>query len=73
MQCAICGAVAENVTPGGFDGLVVRCERCGTYEIAGTAENAFLRLPLPERAAVLERVKNATPPGTRPCITTAAF
>jgi uncharacterized Zn finger protein len=63
MQCATCGAVAENVTPGGFDGLVVRCERCGTYEIAGTAE----------RAAVLERVKRSTPPGGRPCVTTAAL
>lgn len=73
MQCATCGAVAENVTPGGFDGLVVRCEHCGTYEIAGTAENALLRLSLPERAAALEKAKRLAAPGTRPCISSACL
>ena len=70
MQCAICGAAAENVTPGGFDGLVIRCEHCETYEIAGSAENGLLRLQLPERAAALEKAKRFAAPGSRPCITT---
>ena len=66
MQCAICGAEAEDITPGGFDGIATRCKKCGKYEIADSALNAFLSLSFENRNGTLE-------PGTKPCISTATL
>lgn len=43
MQCPVCGAVAENISPD-FDGLAVRCHNCGEFDVAGPALNDPLRL-----------------------------
>jgi len=67
MQCAVCGAEAEDLTPGDFDGLIVRCKRCGDYAITGGALNKFLRLDFDRRRGLLEEAWRASL-GTRPMI-----
>jgi hypothetical protein len=57
MQCCACGAVAQDKTPGGLDGLIIDCPRCGEYEITGSALNNLLRLSLPECADALAKAK----------------
>jgi transposase len=68
MQCSICGAPAKNLTPGSFEGLVVSCPHCGTYEIADSALNGFLRLDFDRRAEALQKAKRFAAPGARPTI-----
>lgn len=72
MQCLICGAEAEDLTPGDFDGVIVRCKRCGEYEVADGALNDFLRLDYDLRVKVLEKAKLGSG-GTRPAITPACL
>lgn len=69
MQCSVCGAEAEDLSSGDFDGLIVRCKRCGEYEVADGVLNAFLRLDYDARVALLERAKGAAGAGARPAIT----
>lgn len=73
MQCSICGAEAEDLTSGEYDGIVVRCKRCGEYEIADAALNDFLRLDYDVRVALLEEAKGAARPGERPEISIGAL
>lgn len=72
MQCPICGAVAENFSPGS-DGLAVRCHNCGEFDVAGAALNDLLRLDGAGRAAALDKAKGLSPAGSRPTITTACL
>lgn len=71
MQCSVCGAEAQDLTSGDFDGLVVRCKRCGEYAVADSALNAFLRLDYDARVAALEKAKAGA--GDRPEITSDSF
>ncbi len=73
MQCSVCGAEAENLTPGDFDGLIVRCKRCGEYEVRDLALNELLRLDFNGRVAALEKAKSDTSPEGRPTITAACL
>ncbi len=73
MQCSVCGAEAEDLTSGEFDGLVVRCKRCGEYAVADGALNAFLRLDYDARVAALDKAKIGAGAGGRPEITTGSF
>lgn len=68
MQCCACGAVAQDKTPGDFDGVVIVCPRCGEYEISGTVLNTVLRLSLPECLDVLTKAKRLAQAGQRPII-----
>jgi hypothetical protein len=68
MQCPICGAEAQDMTPGDLDGLVVACKRCGTYEVAGNALNELLRLGFDERVRALAAAKATAPGEGRPTI-----
>ena len=43
MDCPICGAVAENITSPGFDGLGVRCHNCKDFDVADAVLNQLLR------------------------------
>jgi hypothetical protein len=54
MQCPICGAVAENITRGDYDGLSIRCHNCGDFDVAGSALNNLLRLDGAGRTAALD-------------------
>ena len=60
MQCETCAAPADDLTPGDFDGLVIRCKHCGEYEIAGTVLNALLRLELPGSRVARATTRRAT-------------
>jgi hypothetical protein len=73
MQCSVCGAEAEDLTSGDFDGLGVRCKRCGEYAVADSALNAFLRLDFDARVAALDKAKALAGKGARPTITEACF
>ncbi len=68
MDCPICGAEANNATPGDFDGLVVECRHCGTYEIPDDALNSLIRLDFDARRGALEKAKSAAPAGAKPSI-----
>lgn len=71
MQCSVCGAEAEDLTPGDFDGLILRCRHCGEYEIADSALNSFLRLDYDDRVAALAKARRSAPPDARPCVSTS--
>ncbi len=73
MQCSVCGAEAEDLTSGEFDGLVVRCKHCGVYAVTDSALNAFLRLDYDARVAALEKAKDGAGSGARPEITSDSF
>ena len=74
MECPVCGGPAENISPEGYDGVVVRCYACtGQYEISGTVISALLQLDRAGREAALEKAKAFAAPGTRPAITTACL
>ena len=68
MQCCACGAVAQDKTPGDFDGVVIDCPRCGEYEINGTVLDTVLRLGLPECAVALDKAKRLARAAHRPII-----
>ena len=57
MQCPVCGAVAENISPSS-DGLAVRCHNCGEFDVAGSAVDDLLRLDGVGRAAALDKAKS---------------
>ena len=68
MQCPVCGAVAENITRPGFDGLGVRCPRCEDFDVTDSALNQLLRCDADGRAGALEKAKRSAARGTRPSI-----
>ena len=49
----VCAAAARDMTPPNFDGCVVVCERCGNYEVIGSAWSRFQNASAEERAAAL--------------------
>ena len=61
MQCPICGAIAENITPAGFGGLGVRCKNCGDYKVTSDALTLLLRKQEPERVQVLAGAAEEAP------------
>jgi transposase len=73
MQCSVCGAEAEDLTSGEFDGLVVRCKRCGEYAVADSALNNFLRLDYDARVAALDKARRSAGSGARPTISTTCL
>jgi hypothetical protein len=73
MDCCTCGALARSLGAGDFDGIVVECARCGTYEVGSEVLNSLLRLSMPERADALEKAKRLAPSGRRPAIDRRCF
>jgi hypothetical protein len=71
MQCAVCGAEAEDLKRGDFDGVIVGCKRCGEYEVGDSVLNDFLRLDYDARVAALDKAKGQVSSGARPAITVA--
>jgi hypothetical protein len=68
MDCPICGAEANNASPGDFDGLIIQCKCCGDYGKSDTALNDFIRLDFNARQSALMKAKRAATAGTRPTI-----
>jgi hypothetical protein len=73
MQCPVCGAEARDLSSGDFDGLMLECKHCGSYEIDDGALNEFLRLDFDGRVAALQKAKTFASPGTRPTISTSCL
>jgi hypothetical protein len=63
MQCPVCRGQARNLTPNTLDGVVIGCDRCGDYRVAGDALHALMSLAPEQRAAVLEAAKAACQAG----------
>jgi hypothetical protein len=59
MQCPVCAREAQNLTPNTLDGVMVGCERCGAYRVAGGAYYELMQLDLKARFAALETAKVA--------------
>jgi hypothetical protein len=57
MDCPVCRAEVENLTPPTYKGLVVGCPRCGLYRVMASAVAALPRLGVEERLAVLQRAR----------------
>lgn len=73
MECPVCESPAEDVTPGGFDGRIIRCSVDGDFEIAGTVERRLAGLDLEGRKAALAKARRFAAPGQRPTITSTSF
>jgi hypothetical protein len=74
MQCGVCTGAAKDITPPGFDGIVIRCPTCKDYEIAGGAALArFRNASVEERAAALKKAKAFQGLPGRPTITTTCL
>jgi hypothetical protein len=63
MQCPVCHGQAQNLTPNTMDGVVIGCDLCGDYRIAGSAFHDFMRLQTEKRVAVLQAVKSTSRSG----------
>ena len=57
MDCPVCLAAGENLTPADYQGLVMRCLRCGVYRIMKNALVTFPTLKVEKRLAALQRAK----------------
>jgi hypothetical protein len=73
MQCPVCGAVAKNLAPATYDGLIVGCPRCGEYQITGTVFDNLLRLGPEDRSEALQRAKRRATLGARPTISSTCL
>jgi hypothetical protein len=76
MQCPICAGQARNLTPNTLDGVVVGCDHCGDYRIAGAAFYELTTLAADARAAALAAARLASSGGwptiSRGCIRASA-
>jgi hypothetical protein len=63
MQCPVCRAPAQNLTPNTLEGVVVGCPECGDYRISGVAFYDFMRLQSEQRAAMLAEARLASKGG----------
>lgn len=70
MQCPICGAPAEDVGGGDFDGLIVDCRHCGRFAIGSDMLNAFPVMDYEQRLAALEKARRTSARERVPTITT---
>ena len=68
MQCPICGSVAEDITPPGYDGIGVRCRNCGEFDVSDSTLNELLRRDVRQRTHALVKAKELAPAGERPAI-----
>jgi hypothetical protein len=73
MRCLICGGPATDISPGGFDGLVIDCPKCKPYEVAGSIQSKLGQLDQLERASVLRKAQRFAAHGARPTISSTSF
>jgi hypothetical protein len=59
MQCPVCAREAQNLTPNTLDGVVIGCQTCGAYRVAGGAYHGLMQLDPNARVAALETAKVA--------------
>jgi hypothetical protein len=63
MQCPVCRRQARNLTPLTLEGVVVGCDRCGDYRVAGDALHPLMGLTLEKRVAALDAATAASQAG----------
>jgi hypothetical protein len=73
MDCPVCLAAGENVTPTDYQGLVVRCLRCGVYRIMKNAVGVLPTLKLEKRLEALKKAKRFASSRTWPTISKACL
>ena len=73
MDCPVCLAVGENLTPTDYHGLVVRCLRCGVYRIMKSALVALPKLKVEKRLEALLKAKTFASSRAWPTISKACF
>lgn len=71
LNCPVCSACAEGITPYTFGGKSIRCANCGEYDISGSVfdSSTFQKLEPEQRRAVLNKAKRFAATGKRPMIT----
>lgn len=60
MDCPVCLAQGENLTPRTYKGVVVRCQCCGVFRITKNALVAFSKLKAERRLQALVDAKTYT-------------
>jgi hypothetical protein len=55
VQCLVCIGEAKDLTPKNFDGFVIGCPSCDSYEVAGGAWDRFRNASQQVRATALGR------------------
>ena len=73
MDCPICLATGENLTPTNYRGLVMRCPRCGVYRVMKNALVALPTLKVEKRLEALQKAKIFATSRTWPTITNVCF
>ena len=69
MECPVCEGPAKDIGAPGFDGKVVRCPKCGDFEVVGSVENRLSALSPEGRRYALEKAIQFAAPGKRAAIT----
>jgi hypothetical protein len=73
LDCPICCAQAQNLTPPTYGGLVIGCDRCGTYRIMKSAVPAVRKLKAEKRLDALKRAKTLISSRGWPTINSGCF
>jgi hypothetical protein len=73
MDCPVCKAEVEDLTPVSYKGLVVGCPRCGVYRVMESAVAALPRLGVEERMAALQRARKMSSAQSWPTISGACL
>ena len=58
MQCPVCDGPARDRTPPDYDGIVVSCNSCGNFQIAGSYLGKLRALEPSARNEVLRNAKH---------------
>jgi hypothetical protein len=72
MNCPVCNALAQDITPDAFDGKSFRCLSCGEFDVVRSVyePGALKALDLSRRKDALARAQLVATIGQRPRITT---
>ena len=57
IECPVDGSPAKDIAAADHDGLAIRCQTCGDFEVNGSAKIAFLALDLSGRRRALQQAK----------------
>ena len=68
IKCLVCLELAQGIAEPDFDGKIVKCKACGTYEISGTVLSKLEQSPSEERMDAFHKAKRFAKPGKRPAI-----
>ena len=58
MKCLVCAGEAKDRTPPNFDGYVIECPSCGSYEVAGGAWERFKNASKQEWTVALAKAQS---------------